>query len=158
MQDTYRIALGADDAAIAMKDAMAAYLTDRGYQVTDLSATDGEDYPDVAERVARSVARGEHARAVLVCGTGIGMAIAANKVPGIRAAQIPDSYSAERARKSNDAQIACFGSRTMGVEAALVCLEHWLVSDFGGGGSAPKVEKIKQVESRNLTSPGVPAA
>ncbi|MGW7491184.1 RpiB/LacA/LacB family sugar-phosphate isomerase [Streptomyces sp. NPDC054786] len=150
MQDTYRIAIGADDAGIVMKEAMVAYLTGHGYPVIDMSATATEDYPDVAERVARSVARGEHARAVLICGTGIGMAIAANKVPGIRAAQIPDSYSAERARKSNDAQIACFGSRTMGVEAALVCLQHWLVSDFAGGGSAPKVEKIKQVESRNL--------
>ncbi|MEU9485301.1 RpiB/LacA/LacB family sugar-phosphate isomerase [Streptomyces decoyicus] len=117
-------------------------------EVAALDAT--PPYPDVAERVARSVARGEHERAVLICGTGIGMAIAANKVPGIRAAQIPDSYSAERARKSNDAQIACFGNRTMGVEAALVCLQHWLVSDFAGGGSAPKVEKIKAVESRNL--------
>ncbi|MEU3714189.1 RpiB/LacA/LacB family sugar-phosphate isomerase [Streptomyces catenulae] len=149
-QDPVRIAIGADDAGIVMRDAMIAYLTDRGYPVTDLSAAPTEDYPDVAERVARSVARGDHERAVLICGTGIGMAIAANKVPGIRAAQIPDSYSAERARKSNDAQIACFGNRTMGVEAALVCLEHWLASEFAGGGSAPKVEKIRQVESRNL--------
>ncbi|MER7987057.1 RpiB/LacA/LacB family sugar-phosphate isomerase [Streptomyces noursei] len=150
MSRTYPIAIGADDAGTAMKDAMAAYLAAHGHPVTDLSADATEDYPDVAERVARSVARGEHERAVLICGTGIGMAIAANKVPGIRAAQIPDSYSAERARKSNDAQIACFGSRTMGVEAALVCLRHWLDSDFAGGRSAPKVEKIKQVESRNL--------
>ena len=150
MQQPYRIAIGADDAGTVMKDAMTAYLTGQGHPVTDLSATAAEDYPDVAERVAQSVARGEHERAVLICGTGIGMAIAANKVPGIRAAQIPDSYSAERARKSNDAQIACFGARTMGIEAALVCLQHWLVSDFAGGGSAPKVEKIKQVESRNL--------
>ncbi|WP_327705954.1 RpiB/LacA/LacB family sugar-phosphate isomerase [Streptomyces decoyicus] len=150
MQDTYRIAIGADGAGTVMKEAMTAYLAEHGYPVTDMSATAAEDYPDVAERVARSVARGEHERAVLICGTGIGMAIAANKVPGIRAAQIPDSYSAERARKSNDAQIACFGNRTMGVEAALVCLQHWLVSDFAGGGSAPKVEKIKEVESRNL--------
>ncbi|WP_275461818.1 RpiB/LacA/LacB family sugar-phosphate isomerase [Streptomyces noursei] len=150
MSRTYPIAIGADDAGTAMKDIMAAYLSAHGHSVTDLSADATEDYPDVAERVARSVARGEHERAVLICGTGIGMAIAANKVPGIRAAQIPDSYSAERARKSNDAQIACFGSRTMGVEAALVCLRHWLDSDFAGGRSAPKVEKIKQVESRNL--------
>ncbi|WP_344573077.1 RpiB/LacA/LacB family sugar-phosphate isomerase [Streptomyces lunalinharesii] len=150
MSRTFPIAIGADDAGTAMKDAMAAYLAEHGHSVTDLSADATEDYPDVAERVARSVASGEHERAVLICGTGIGMAIAANKVPGIRAAQIPDSYSAERARKSNDAQIACFGSRTMGVEAALVCLRHWLDSDFAGGRSAPKVEKIKQVESRNL--------
>ncbi|MBL1097737.1 ribose 5-phosphate isomerase B [Streptomyces coffeae] len=150
MQQPLSIAIGCDDAGIAMKDAMIHHLTERGLRVTDLSAADEEDYPDVAERVAHSVARGEHVRGVLICGTGIGMAIAANKVPGIRAAQIPDSYSAERARKSNDAQIACFGNRTMGIEAALVCLDHWLVSDFAGGGSTRKVDKIREVETRNL--------
>jgi ribose 5-phosphate isomerase B len=150
VQKTDRIAVGCDDAGIAMKDAIVHRLTQQGYAVTDLSAVTGEDYPDVAERVAHSVVRNEYSRGILVCGTGIGMAIAANKVPGIRAAQIPDSYSAERARKSNDAQIACFGSRTMGLEAVLVCLEHWLASDFAGGSSAPKVEKIKRVERHGL--------
>lgn len=144
------IALGCDSAAVAMKDAIAQHLTARGHTVTDVSAGPGEDYPEVAERVALSVGQGDHARGILACGTGIGMAIAANKVPGIRAAQIPDSYSAERARKSNDAQIACFGARTMGIEAVLVCLDHWLDSDFAGGGSVPKLEKIKEVEARHL--------
>ncbi|SHN21095.1 ribose-5-phosphate isomerase [Streptomyces yunnanensis] len=132
---------------------MVAYLTEHGYPVTDLSATAGEDYPDVAERVARSVARGAHERAVLVCGTGIGMAIAANKIPGIRAAQIPDSYSAERARKSNDAQIACFGSRTMGVEAALLCLRHRLDSDFAGGTRPPRSRRSSRSSRATCARP-----
>ncbi|MEV0278719.1 RpiB/LacA/LacB family sugar-phosphate isomerase [Streptomyces sp. NPDC050610] len=142
------IAIGADDAGVPMKDELKNYLVEHGYEVEDLSAAPDEDYPDVAQRVAEGVAAGTYDRAVLVCGTGIGMAITANKVPGVRAAQIPDTYSAERARKSNDAQIACFGVRTLGVESAKLCLEHWLGSEFAGGGSAPKVEKIKQVESR----------
>ncbi|MGW0736068.1 RpiB/LacA/LacB family sugar-phosphate isomerase [Streptomyces sp. NPDC002851] len=144
------IAIGCDDAGIVMKDAMVEHLRSLGYEVADLSAAASEDYPEVAERVAVQVAEGRYGRGILVCGTGIGMAIAANKVPGIRAAQIPDTYSAERARKSNNAQIACFGNRTMGVESALICLDHWLDSDFAGGGSAPKVEKIMRVESRYL--------
>ncbi|WP_327357913.1 ribose 5-phosphate isomerase B [Streptomyces sp. NBC_01304] len=144
------IAIGCDDAGIVMKNAMVAHLEGLGHEIADLSAREDEDYPDVAERVAVYVAEGRYDRGILVCGTGIGMAIAANKVPGIRAAQIPDPYSAERARKSNDAQIACFGNRTMGTEMALVCLDHWLDSDFAGGSSAPKVEKIKRVEFRHL--------
>ncbi|MFD7922032.1 RpiB/LacA/LacB family sugar-phosphate isomerase [Streptomyces sp. NPDC059740] len=144
------IAIGADEVGLPMKDALAAHLRAQGWEVVDYSAAADEDYPDVASRVAQHVAAGTFARAVLVCGTGIGMAITANKIPGVRAAQIPDTYSAERARKSNDAQIACFGERTMGLESAKQCLEHWLGSEFAGGGSAPKVEKIKQVESRFL--------
>ncbi|MFK4107476.1 RpiB/LacA/LacB family sugar-phosphate isomerase [Streptomyces sp. NPDC002176] len=144
------IAVGADEVGAALKDTLAQHLRDLGHEVVDLSASPAEDYPEVAARVAEAVAAGTYERAVLVCGTGIGMAITANKVPGVRAAQIPDTYSAERARKSNDAQIACFGHRTMGVESAKQCLEHWLGSEFAGGGSAPKVEKIKRVEARFL--------
>jgi ribose 5-phosphate isomerase B len=146
------IAIGADEAGATMKDALRDQLTALGHDVKDFGSGEGEDYPDVAERVAEAVSRGEFARAVLVCGTGIGMAITANKVPGVRAAQIPDAYSAERARKSNDAQIACFGARTMGIEQAKVCLEHWIASEFAGGGSTPKVRKISEVERRQFAA------
>ena len=142
------IAIGSDDAGAAMKDALREHLIAQGHDVQDYGSGEQEDYPDVAERVAVAVAGGEHDRAVLVCGTGIGMAITANKVPGVRAAQIADAYSAERARKSNNAQIACFGARTLGVEHARICLDHWLASEFAGGGSLPKVRKIHEVEQR----------
>ena len=142
------IAIGSDDAGAAMKDALRDHLVALGYEVKDYGSGENEDYPDVAERVAVAVAEGAHERAVLVCGTGIGMAITANKVPGVRAAQIADAYSAERARKSNDAQIACFGARTLGLEHARTCLDHWIAAEFSGGGSLPKVRKIHEVEQR----------
>ena len=97
-------------------------------------------YPDVAVKVAEAVARGEYERGILVCGTGIGMAIAANKVPGIRAAVCHDPFSTERSRKSNNAQIMCMGERVIGVELAKYLVDIWLECEFAGGGSAPKVE------------------
>ena len=105
------IAIGADDAGAPLKERLAAYLQQRGFQVRDFGNGDGVDYPDVAAEVAQAVARGEHDRALLVCGTGLGMAIAANKVPGVRAATAHDPYSAERARKSNNAQVVTMGAR-----------------------------------------------
>ena len=108
---TVAVAIGADDAGLDLKDRLAAMLRDAGVEVTDYGAHpgDGTDYPDVALTVAKAIARGEHARAILICGTGIGMAIAANKVPGVYAAQVHDAYSAERARKSNNAQVMTLG-------------------------------------------------
>lgn len=149
-----RIAIGCDNAAVGLKDALRDYMRERSdIQVTDFgvnSETDPEYYPDVAERVASAVARGEFDRGVLVCGTGIGMSITANKVPGIRAALCHDVYSAERARKSNDAQIITMGARVIGVESAKVVLKAWLESEFAGGGSAPKVQRIKEIEDKYL--------
>jgi ribose 5-phosphate isomerase B len=116
--------------------------------VKDFGNGSGQDYPDVAAEVAEAVARGEHDRALLVCGTGLGMAIAANKVHGVRAATAHDAYSAERARKSNDAQVITMGARVIAPEAAEKVLEHWLASEFEGGRSIPKVEKIKQLDAR----------
>jgi ribose 5-phosphate isomerase B len=105
----------------------------------------------VAAAVAEAVARGRHDRALLVCGTGLGMAITANKVPGVRAVTAHDAYSAERARKSNDAQVLTMGARVIAPEAAEMVLEHWLASEFEGGRSAPKVDKMNQVDARYRT-------
>ena len=96
-----------------LKEHLAAYLREHGYEVKDFGNGAGQDYPDVAAEVAEAVARGEHDRALLVCGTGLGMAITANKVPGVRAATAHDAYSAERARKSNDAQVLTMGARVI---------------------------------------------
>ena len=146
------IGIGADDAGAPLKEHLASYLRDHGYDVVDYgnAERDDEDYPDVAERVAEGVADGRHERALLVCGTGLGMAITANKVPGVRAATAHDPYSAERARKSNDAQVLTMGARVIAPQAAELVLEHWLQSEFQGGGSAPKVEKMNAVEQRHL--------
>lgn len=146
---TRRIALGNDEAAVGLRQVIAEHLQGLGWQV-DLfgpgSADDAVDYPDVAVDVARRVADGTYERALLICGTGIGMSIAANKVPGVRAAQAADTYTAERARKSNDAQVLALGARTLGPELARSIVDAWLGSEFQGGRSAPKVAKLAALD------------
>lgn len=143
-----KIAIGCDEAAYSLKIELKKHLESKGFTVEDFGANKGEVvlYPDVAAAVSESVAKGDFERAVLVCGTGIGMAITANKIPGVRAAVCHDSFSAERSRKSNDAQIICFGERVIGVELAKNLLDIWLESEFSGGGSTPKVERISYYE------------
>ena len=142
------IAIGADDAGAPLKERLADYLRRRGFEVKDFGNGDGLDYPDVAAEVAQAVARGEHDRALLVCGTGLGMAIAANKVPGVRAATAHDPYSAERARKSNNAQVLTMGARVIAPEAAEKVLDHWLTAEFEPGPSSPKVAKLEALDAR----------
>ncbi len=150
-----KIGIGADDAALELKQTLVEHLKEKGYEVQDYSPPSKEeaqsaevDYPDVAVEVAEAVARGEHERAILVCGTGVGMSITANKVPGVRAAQCHDVFSAERARKSNDAQVLTMGQRVIGPELAKTIVDAWLESEFGGGSSARKVEKMEEVDRR----------
>ena len=142
------IAVGADEAGAPLKERLADYMREHGYEVKDFGNGTEQDYPDVAAEVAEAVARGEHDRALLVCGTGLGMAITANKIYGVRAVTAHDSYSAERARKSNDAQVITMGARVIAPEAAEKVLEHWLASEFEGGRSTPKVDKMKEVDAR----------
>lgn len=142
------IGIGADDAALELKGVLIEHLKEKGYEVRDYGIKEGGDYPDVAVEVAEAVARGEHERAILCCGTGLGMSITANKVPGVRAAQCHDVYSAERARKSNNAQVLTMGQRVIGPEAAKTVLDAWLESEFAGGSSAKKVEKMEEIDRR----------
>lgn len=156
------ILIGADDAGIGLLEIIAADIASLGIAIEavrpdDLlppptAARDGDggavDYPDVAERVAFAIRDGRAERGILICGTGIGMAITANKVPGVRAAQAHDVYSAERARKSNNAQILTLGARVIGPESAKTVVRAWLASEFGGGASTRKVEKIEELERR----------
>ena len=144
------IAIGADDAAFELKRLLVAFLRERGYEVRDFGchSPDPVDYPDVAVAVAEAVARGEHDRAILVCGTGIGMEIAANKVPGVRAALCHDVYSASRARRSNDAQVLTRGARVIGLELAKRIVEEWLRAEFECGRSAGKVAKLAELDRR----------
>lgn len=141
------IAIGCDDAAIDLKNMLAAWLKEQGVETTDYSDA-GDLYPDVATAVARQIAAGEHQRGILICGTGIGMCISANKVPGIRAALCHDTYSAERARKSNDAQIITLGARVIGPELAKTLIHAWLDSEFEPARSGPKVDRINYYEQQ----------
>ena len=144
-----RVAVGADINGLAMKEAVKRHLLDAGHDVVDYGISEGkdEDYPDVALPAARAVAAGEVERAVLVCGTGLGMAIVANKVRGVRAAPVSDPYSAERAMKSNDARVLCLGGKVVGIDVAILLVDHWLASDFAGGPSARKVAKIVALDA-----------
>ena len=145
-----KLAIGCDEAACELKETIKKHLVAGGHEVTDFGTHENKPvlYPDIAFAVAESVANGEHPRAVLLCGTGIGMAISANKVPGIRAAQCHDTYSAERASRSNDAQIITLGARVIGPELAKVIVDTFLKSSFDGGRSQPKVDRINEYEAR----------
>lgn len=155
MTERQAVAIGADDLGFPLKEVVKAHLEARGCEVVDFGVHDDApvDYPDVAVEVARAVADGRFGRAILVCGTGIGMAITANKVPGVRAASVSDPYSAERARKSNDAQVLCLGSRVVGTEVAKLLVDHWLDSEFAGGNSARKVAKIQAIDDARGDAP-----
>lgn len=153
-----KIAIGCDEVALSLKETIKDFLkaqTDIPIEeVRDLGVFSKElvDYPDVAEKVALTIASHECDRGILICGTGIGMAIVANKIPGVRAAQVYDPYSAERARKSNNAQIMTIGALTTGPETAKYLVKIWLKCDFAGGRSTRKVEKIEQIDAKFRTA------
>ena len=148
-----KIAIGCDEAAYEMKEAIKAQLTQQGHELVDFGTHDGSPvlYPDVGVALAEGVARGEAERGLLFCGTGIGMAISANKVPGIRAAQAHDTYSAERASKSNDAQIITIGARVVGIELAKSIVQSFLSSAFEPR-SLPKIEALSAHEKRLIAA------
>ncbi len=153
MSDKFRIVVGADDAGLQYKDILKRDLEADGRVevVTDVGVSgDGDHtaYPHVAVAAARMVADGEADRALLVCGTGLGMAISANKVAGIRAVTAHDSFSVERSVLSNDAQVLCFGQRVVGVELARRLAKEWLEYTFDdSSASAAKVDALRGYES-----------
>ncbi|GBQ56965.1 ribose-5-phosphate isomerase B [Komagataeibacter swingsii DSM 16373] len=144
------IAIGCDEAAFTLKETIRDFLAAEGHTITDYGTHDAAPvlYPDIAVTVAEAIKAGKHERGVLLCGTGIGVAISANKVHGIRAAQTHDTYSAERAMKSNNAQIITLGSRVIGPELAKTIVKAYLSSQFSGGPSAEKISRIAYYEER----------
>ncbi len=146
-----RIVVGGDSAGQPLVKAVAEHLSRRAdLTVTDLSPADaGERYASTAERVALAIREGRADRGLLFCGTGIGVCISANKVPGIRAAQAHDTYSAERAAKSNNAQIITMGARVIGPELAKAIADAYLASDFDpASSSGPNVEAIDALDAK----------
>ncbi len=143
-----KIAIGCDEAACDLKEIVKRHLLRQGHEVVDFGTHDNEPvlYPDIGIAVAEAIVGGRHERGVLLCGTGIGMAISANKVPGIRAAQAHDTYSAERASRSNDAHIITLGARVVGAELAMVIVDRFIGSTFDGGTSSLKVDAISAYE------------
>lgn len=139
-----RVALGADHAGYSLKEQVARWLGEAGHEVIDLG-TDSEDrcdYPDFAFAVARAVGEGRAERGVLVCGSGIGMAMAANRVPGVRAAPCNDVYSATVTRTDNDANVLTMGARIVGPGLAKAILDAFMRTEFAGGRHARRIAKI----------------
>lgn len=138
------IAIGSDHAGFELKEALRIWLESNGYVVQDLGthSEDRCDYPDYGAAVGRAVAAGTADRGVAVCGSGIGICMAANKVPGVRGAVIRDEYDAEYSRRHNDANVACFGGRISAVPRAQELLELWLKTGFEGGRHEGRVEKL----------------
>ena len=145
-----KVVVGSDHFGLPLKDVLRDHLRGLGYEVTDLgvNTADPVDYPDIAVALAEVVRAGQFDRGVLVCGTGAGMAIVANKVPGVRAVSVADPYTAERARASNNAQIITMGAQVVGPETAKKLLDIWLQAEYHGGRSAPKVAKINAIDER----------
>ena len=142
----HKVAIGCDPNATQAKEALIEYLSKKGYSLTDFGSDD-PIYANVAVKVASAVANGEYDRGILICGTGLGVSIAANKVKGAYAALLTDVYSAERARKSNDANVACFGAFTIGIRLMEKLAETFLSSEFEPGcASQPKVDQIRAYE------------
>jgi len=137
-----KVAIGCDPNASELKEAIKKHLTDLGYEWEDFGSND-PIYANVAIQVAEAVAAGRHDRGILICGTGIGVCIAANKVPGAYAALCSDPYSTERSRKSNNANIMTLGAQVMGVELAKTLVTIWMKSEYTPGGkSEPKIQRI----------------
>lgn len=137
------VAIGCDPNATELKEVIKNHLAELGYECHDYGSDD-PIYANVAFDVGEAVAAGKHQRGILLCGTGIGMSIAANKVPGVDAALCADVYSAERSRKSNDVNVMCLGAFTTGRELAKSLVSTWMQSEYTPGGrSEPKVQRIR---------------
>ncbi|MEE9490835.1 MAG: ribose 5-phosphate isomerase B [Dehalococcoidia bacterium] len=143
-----RIAIGSDHAGFELKQAIISLLSELGHSYEDFGCydTSSVDYPDIGHPVAEAVSEGRFDHAILVCSTGVGMSIVANKVNGIRAALCQDTFSARRAREHNDANVLCLGERVTGQGLAREIVTIYLCSEFVGGRHARRVEKIQALE------------
>lgn len=143
-----KLGIGSDFAGFPLKEEIRLWLESQGHTVVDYGCYSTEvcDYPIYGEKVGRAVAKGEVERAVLVCGTGIGISLAANKIIGVRAAVVSDVYSAKMARNHNDANILAFGARVVGTELAKMMVTEWLNEKFAGGVAAKRLEMIDALD------------
>ena len=143
------VVIGSDHGGLELKAAVSEALRQRGLEVVDLGTDNGDsvDYPDFAEKVAAAVSRGEAACGILVCGTGIGMSIVANKFPGVRAALVTDEFMARMAKEHNNANILVLGGRVLEGMTAARLVSVWLDATFEGGRHQRRLDKIAQLEA-----------
>ncbi len=145
-----KIALGCDHAGLRLKNAIIAHLKEKGIETLDVGTYTDEscDYPVYAEKTALAVKSGECDLGILVCGTGIGMSMAANKIKGIRAAALSDCFTAEATRRHNDANILCLGERTVGEGLALKLVDIFISTPFDGGRHQKRLDLLTKLENR----------
>lgn len=143
-----KIVIGNDHAAVAMKNMIKAHLEEKGYEVINVGTdtTESVDYPVYGEKVARSVADGKADLGIAICGTGLGMALTANKVRGIRACVCSEPYTAMMSRRHNNCNVLCFGARVVGDELAKMIVDTWLDTKFEGGRHQRRVDMIMKIE------------
>ena len=141
------IAIGCDHGGYELKEHIVKYLKDKGVRVKDFGVynEDSVDYPDCAAPVCKAVLSGEAERGILICGTGIGISIAANKYKGIRAALCSDVYSAKMTKQHNNANIICLGGRVTGRELAFMIVDAWMNAEFEGGRHQTRIDKIENI-------------
>ncbi len=148
-----KLCIDCDDAAVRLKKVILAHLQAEGTDITDLKYGAGKPdpyYPEIGFNLAREIQAGHYDRGILICGTGLGMAMIANKVRGVFAGTCHDVFSAERLKKSNDANVLTLGERVVGPELAKMIVDAWLKSEFSGGGSAPKVQQMRDLEQQSF--------
>ncbi|MDO4852298.1 MAG: ribose 5-phosphate isomerase B [Clostridia bacterium] len=145
-----KIGIGNDHTALELKKEIIAHLESQGHEVVDYGAytTERANYPEFGEKVARAILKGEVERGVLICGTGVGISLAANKVKGIRAAVCSEPYTAQLVRRHNNAQIIAFGARVVGNEMAKMIVDSFLNAEFEGGRHQMRLDMITDIENR----------
>ena len=143
-----KLAIGNDHVAVEMKKEIRAHLEQKGIEVIDVGTdkTDRFDYPISGYKVAKLVAAGEVDGGVLICGTGVGISLAANKVHGIRACVCSDPYTAKLSKQHNNTNIVAFGARVIGIETAKMIVDEWLAAEFEGGRHQRRVDMIMEIE------------
>lgn len=145
-----KIGIGNDHAAVDMKNQVVEYLEGKGYEVVNFGTDTYEscNYPEYGEKVGRAVAAGDVDLAILICGTGVGISLAANKVKGVRAVVCSEPYSAKLSRQHNNTNILAFGARVIGIELAKMIIDEWLSAEFEGGRHQTRVDMITAIENK----------
>lgn len=145
-----KIAIGNDHSAVEMKNEIKAFLESKGYEVIDegTNTTESCDYPIYGEKVGRAVVDGEADLGIAICGTGLGISLAANKVKGVRACVCSEPYTARMSRQHNNCNVLCFGARVIGIELAKMIVEEWLKTPFEGGRHQRRVDMIMDIENK----------
>lgn len=149
-----KIAIGADHGGVDLKDAVKAYLIEQGLEVEDFGTNSNEscDYPIYGEKVGEAVSFGDCDRGIVICGTGLGISMAANKVPGIRCAVCTNEFMAAMAREHNDANVLALGARVLGEGLAMRIVKVWLDTEFAGGRHQRRIDKIHDIEKKYTKS------